>query len=123
MDNYIQIRFAKLNQLEQQRSRLSGARRDQLDVHINAIREQIDQAQLLNYEIQEIVNNEPASIITNTQPQHETIIIDDDGDIPFGNNEPAPEVVQQPIDNEPTYWISPTDLAIPRHFRVVQFEP
>ena len=100
MDNYIQIRFAKLNQLEQQRSRLSGARRDQLDVHINAIREQIQQAQLLNSEIQEIVSNEPASIVTNTQSQHETIIIDDD-DIPFGYNEPAPKVVQQPIDNEP----------------------
>ena len=115
MDNYIQIRIAQLNQFEQQRGRLSGARRDQIDYQINALREQIQQAQRRNSEIQDIDNNEPASI--DTELQHETIIIDDDDD------EPVPVVLQQPIDNEPTYWVNPTELAIPRHFRVIQFKP
>ena len=94
MDNYIQIRQAKLNQLLLQRASLSGERQTQLDSHITAIRYQIRQAQLLNSEIIDIVNNEAASIVTNRQPSHETIIIDDDDDSPLKNNGSEPAAVQ-----------------------------
>ena len=117
MDNYIQNQLAKINQLEQLRDRFSGARRTQLDSLISTLRAQLHQAEPLISGVEETV--------TTHQPSHETIVIDDNNDDggPLVANVSESGAVQQPIDNEATYWINPTDLAIPNHFRVIQFKP
>ena len=41
---------------------------------------------------------------------------------PSGENV-EPIDFEQGLENEPTYWVNPTEITIPRHFRIVQFKP
>ena len=41
---------------------------------------------------------------------------------PSGENV-EPIDFDQGLENEPTYWVNPTEITIPRHFRIVQFKP
>ena len=41
---------------------------------------------------------------------------------PSGENV-EPIIFEQGLENEPTYWVNPTEITIPHHFRIVQFKP